>query len=316
MPALIDYLNENPTYLKDCRTSIANFDAILQESAYRAYRRRVNARSRPVSTTVKELNVHPVINVGHILHSKRKRKKTVNYAVVQSQRFHEEQRQRERERMARRKLERERMEKERIAERQARERERLERRRLKELERIQKFELRRGFSSRTVFDADYPKSYGLIKSTNKALESKSEPESLNSIILSIAHFAWSAAPVLRLDETTIRVSSFEKILNTNNNNNMKNNEQPNPSTEFADIFLTRLVCKPHTLPRFRSPILFHMGLDRTFWQPRVVKTIKIWFRKHRIVQELLSAHDVLTSYVPPHRDIARTQQRRLTHAEL
>jgi len=97
---------------------------------------------------------------------------------------------------------------------------------------------------------------------------------------------------------------------------MKNNEQPNPSTEFADIFLTRLVCKPHTLPRFRSPILFHMGLDRTFWQPRVVKTIKIWFRKHRIVQELLSAHDVLTSYVPPHRDIARTQQRRLTHAEL
>ena len=106
---------------------------------------------------------------------------------VQSQRFHEEQRQRERERIARRKLERERMEKDRIAQRQARERERLERRRLKELERIQKLERSRGFSSRTIiiplfppssslpnalnthtgtmFDADQPKSYGLIKST-------------------------------------------------------------------------------------------------------------------------------------------------------
>ena len=77
------------------------------------------------------------------------------------------------------------MEKDRIAQRQARERERLERRRLKELERIQKLERSRGFSSRTIiilppssslpnalnthtgtmFDADQPKSYGLIKST-------------------------------------------------------------------------------------------------------------------------------------------------------
>ena len=139
------------------------------------------------------------------------------------------------------------------------------------------------------------------------LESKSEPESLNSLILSIAHFAWSAAPVLRLDETTVRLSSFEKILYADNKEYNKN--QPNPSSEFADIFLTRLVCKPHTLPRFQSPVLFHMGLDRSFWQPRIVKTIKMWFRKHRIVQEMLSARQVLTSYVPFHPQDVTTQSK-------
>ena len=157
--------------------------------------------------------------------------------------------------------------------------------------------------------------------TSVVLESKSEPESFNSLILSIAHFAWSAAPVLRLDETTVRLSSFEKILhadnNSNNNNKEYNKNQPNPSSEFADIFLTRLVCKPHTLPRFQSPVLFHMGLDRSFWQPRIVKTIKMWFRKHRIVQEMLSARQVLTSYVPFHpQDVTTQSKHRLSHAEL
>jgi len=77
------------------------------------------------------------------------------------------------------------------------------------------------------------------------------------------------------------------------------------------------VCKPHTLSRFQSPVLFHMGLDRSFWEPRIVKTIKTWFRKHRIVQEILSARQVLTSHVPFHHQHVTTQvKHRLSHAEL
>jgi hypothetical protein len=195
MPALIDYLNEHPTYLADCKSEILNFDAVLQESAYRAYRRRVNARSRPITHPTP---TQPKINhnFGHIIHSKRKRKKTVNYAVVQSARFHEEERQRERERIARRKLERERLERERIAQRQARERERLERRRLRELERREKMEKRRGYAPRTAFDLDFPKSYGVISGKN--VPPIFSGESVDSILLSVSHFVWSAAPVRTL----------------------------------------------------------------------------------------------------------------------
>ena len=82
MPALIDYLNENPTYREDCKVRITDFSVVLQESAYRAYRRRVNARLKPKPVAVKEIKIHPTVNVGQILHSKRKRKKTVNYAMV------------------------------------------------------------------------------------------------------------------------------------------------------------------------------------------------------------------------------------------
>jgi hypothetical protein len=140
----------------------------------------------------------------------------------------------------------------------------------------------------------------------------------DGVVTSATHIPTRTYPqALHLDEYTIRMSSLETMLKTlpsSSSSSSHDQQQPTHSTEFSDILLTRLVCKPHTLPRFASPVLFHMGLNSVFWEPRLRRIVKTWFGKNRIAQELLKDRELLKSYVPLSQ--VKKKKHRLTHAEL